>query len=131
MAQLFSLDDTTRHQMTTKKCRCLLMGFLLVVVIGWAMGQCDYARLVAGKRPMFARFQLHLADGGSIQYLGLGYTVTDEHEMRWGIEMPTEAVTNAGWKATPYAPFRVGPTLDYWTPFVSREHTRFIVETNR
>jgi len=102
-----------------------------VVVIGWAMGQFDYARLVAGKRPMFARFQLHLADGGSVQYLGLGYTVTDMHEMRWGIEMPTEERLSAGWKATPHAPFRVGPTLDYWTPFFSREQTRFIVETNR
>ena len=102
-----------------------------VVVIGWAMGQYDYARLIAGKLPMFARFQLHLADGGSVQYLGLGYTVTDMHEMRWGIEMPTEERLSAGWKATPYAPFRVGPTLDYWTPFFSREQTRFIVETNR
>jgi len=117
--------------MTTKRRRWLLIGFLLAVVIGWAMGQYDYARLVAGKRPMFARLQLHLADGGSVQYLGLGYTVTDEHEMRWGIEMPMEERMSAGWKATPYAPFRIGPTLDYWTTFVSRENTRFIIETNK
>jgi hypothetical protein len=92
------------------------------------MGQYDYARLVVGKRPMFARFQLHLADGGSVQYLGLGYTVTDMHELRWGVEMQPEvrrASTNQ------IAPFRVGQTLDYWTPFISREHTRFIVETNQ
>jgi hypothetical protein len=92
------------------------------------MGQFDYARLVAGKRPTFARVQLHLADGGSIQYLGLGYTVTDRHEMRWGIEMQPEACQTIG---SQVAPFRVGPTLDYWTPFVSREQTRFILETNR
>ena len=103
-----------------------MIGFLVVVIIGWAMGQYDYARLVAGKRPMFARLQLHLADGGSVQYLGLGYTVTDEHEMRWGVEMQPEIR-----KTAQVAPFRVGPTLDYWTPFVSREQTRFIVETNR
>lgn len=80
---------------------------------------------------MFARIELHLADGGSVEYLGLGYTVTELHELRWGIEIPTEATMSAGWKATPYAPFRVGQMLDYWTPFVSREHAWFIVETNK
>src|SRR5262249_32869952 len=69
--------------MPAKKCRWLFVGLAVVIVIGWAMGQFDYARLVAGKRPTFARVQLHLADGGSGQYLGLGYTVTDRHEMRW------------------------------------------------
>lgn len=114
--------------MTTKKRRWLIVGFLLVAVIGWAMGQFDYARLVAGKRPIFARVHLNLADGGSVEYLGLGYTITDRHEIRWGIEMQPEVR-----EATSYqvAPFRVGPTLDYWTPFVSREHTKFIVETNK
>lgn len=95
------------------------------------MGQYDYARLVSGKSPFFARIKLHLEDGGSVQYLGLGYTVTDEHQMRWGIEMQPEIMTNADWKTNPSTPFRVGPRLDYWTPFVSREQTRFIVETNR
>jgi hypothetical protein len=117
--------------MTTKKWRWLLLGFLLVVVIGWVMGQYDYARLVAGKRPVFARFQSYLADGGSVQYDGLGYTVTDLHEMRWGIEMQPDVRQTAGYQAAPYAPFRVGVTLDYWTPFVSREQTRFVIETNR
>jgi hypothetical protein len=116
--------------MTTKKWRWLLLGVLVVVVIGWAMGQYDYARLVDGKRPVFARVELHLADGGSIQYLGLGYTVTEEHEMRWGVEVQPDVMTNASWKTAPYAPFRVGATLDYWTPFASREATRFILETN-
>ena len=95
------------------------------------MGQYDYARLVAGKRPVFARYRLYLYDGGSVQYWGLGYTVTDLHQLRWGIEMQNDVITNASYRAAPYAPFRVGQTLDYWTPFVSREHTRFIVETNR
>ena len=114
--------------MTTKKRRWLIIGFLIVVFIGWAMGQYDYARLVAGKRPMFARFQSYLADGGSVQYDGLGYTVTALHELRWGIEMQPEVRWTS---SNQIAPFRVGPTLDYWTPFVSREHTRFIVETNK
>jgi len=117
--------------MSTKKRKWLFVGFLLVIVIGWAMGQYDYARLVAGKRPVFARYRLYLYDGGSVQYWGLGYTVTDLHQLRWGIEMQNDVITNASYRAAPYAPFRVGQTLDYWTPFVSREHTRFIVETNR
>ena len=75
------------------------------------MGQYDYSRLVAGKQPLFARIQLHLADGGSVQYLGLGYTVTELHEMRWGIEMQPDPHTLGK-----YGPFRVGPELDYWTP---------------
>ena len=111
--------------MITKKFRRLFIVFLILVAMAWVMGQCDYARLVAGKRPMFARFPLHLSDGGSVQYLGLGYTVTAMHELRWGLEMQFEERTNNS------APFRVGQTLNYWTPFVSRENTKFIIETNK
>jgi hypothetical protein len=118
--------------MTTKKWRWLLIGFLLVVVIGWAMGQYDYSRLVAGKRPVFARFQSYLLDGGSVQYDGFGYTVTALHQLRLGIdEMQPDVRQTAGYQAARYTPFRVGVTLDYWTPFISREQTRFIIETNR
>lgn len=92
------------------------------------MGQYDYARIVAGKRPAFARLQLHLADGGSVQYLGLGYTVTELHELRWGMDDAPEVDPGSPNRITP---FRVGQTLDYWTPFVSRENTWSIVETNK
>jgi hypothetical protein len=112
--------------MTTRRWKWLLIVFIALVLTGWAMGQYDYSRLVAGKRPVFARIQLHLADGGSVQYLGLGYTVTELHEMRWGIEMQPDPQTLGK-----LGPFRVGPELDYWTPFMSREQTRFIIETNR
>ncbi len=94
------------------------------------MGQWDYNRLLDGKPPLFARIELRLADGGTVQYLGLGYTVSQLHQMRWGIEIQNDFRSTATYKAAPYAPFRVGPTLDYWTPFISREHTRFLVETN-
>jgi hypothetical protein len=114
--------------MSTSKRKWLFFGFLFVAVIIWAMGQYDYERIVAGKHPIFARFTLHLSDGGTVQYLGFGYTVADRHELRWGIEMQPEARGTVSYQA---APFRVGQTLDYWTPFVSREHTRFIVETNK
>ena len=112
--------------MTSETRRRFIVGFLFVVVVGWAMGQFDYARLVAGKRPVFAPVRLYCNDGGSVEYWGLGYTVTARHEMRWGIEMQPEMRGT-----TKAAPFRVGPTLDYWTPFISREQTRFMVETNQ
>ena len=117
--------------MSRTKFKWLLIACLVILAGAWGMGQYDYSRLVAGRLPLFARFQLHLADGGSVQYLGLGYTVTEVHEMRWGIEMQTDIRTSDAFKNASFAPFRVGQTLDYWTPFVSREHTRFIVETNK
>jgi hypothetical protein len=111
--------------------RRLLLLFLAIVVMGWIMGQCDYSRLDSGKQPLFARLKLALADGGSTQYLGLGYTITDLHEYRWGYEIQTDVVTNAAYEAAPYNPYRVGPVLTYWTPFMSREDTRYVVETNK
>jgi hypothetical protein len=112
--------------MSTKKRKWLVAGLLLVVVIAWAMGQYDYARLVGDKRPVFTLHKSYLADGGSVEYDGVGYTVTELHELRWGIEMEKQ------WgSSNQVAPFRVGQKLDYWTPFISREHTRFIVETNK
>jgi hypothetical protein len=114
--------------MNPKRRRWLAVIFLSLVVIGWAMGQYDYSRLVAGKRPLFARISLYCDDGGSVQYLGLGYTITDLHRMRWGMEMSPDVRVNASNEITP---FLIGPTLDYWTPFVSRQQTRFVVETNK
>ncbi len=106
--------------MTTNKRKWLFIGLLLAVVVGWTMGQYDYARLVAGKRPMFARFKSYLADGGSVEYDGLGYTVTDMHQFSGEVSLTKPTTT-----------YRVGPTLDYWTPFVSRDSTTFVVVTNR
>ena len=117
--------------MTKRRWKWLLIGFLALVATGWAMGQYDYARLVDGKQPLFARWRLYRDDGGTIEYRGLGYTVLDEHQLRWGIEMQPDVMTNASYQLAPYTPFRVGARLDYWTPFVSLEHTRFVVETNR
>jgi|SRR5580693_1808822 hypothetical protein len=105
--------------MKSSRRKWLVAGFLFLVVVGWAMGQIDYTRLVAGKRPLFARFSLGLADGGSIQYFGMGYTVTEHHQM-----------SVSPWPAQ-YAEFQIGPTLDYWTPFMSRENLSFTVETNK
>lgn len=113
------------------KNRNLLLLLSIIVVAGWIMGQCDYSIAVSGGHPFFARFKLELADGGSTQYLGLGYTITDLHEYRWGYEIQNDVRTNAAYLAAPYNPYRVGPVLTYWTPFMTRENTRYVLETNK
>ena len=95
------------------------------------MGQFDYNRLLKGKRPVFARFRTICSDGGSVKYFGCGYTVTELHELRWGIEMEPDIRDTPAYHMSPYTPFLIGQSLNYWTPFVSRERTRFVVETNK
>ena len=106
--------------MKSKLFKWLLVGFLFLAAI-WIMGQYDYARLSDGKRPMFARWKMYEADGGSVQYWGLGYAVTDMHRLTGGLDLANPS------KRT----FQIGYALDYWTPFVSRESSSFIVVTNR
>jgi hypothetical protein len=112
------------NQMKTRRYKVIFIGVLAVAIICWLAGQWDYSRLAAGKPPLFARWVLHANDGGSIWHIGPGYTVIELHEMRWGIDSQPDFETN-------YMPFRVGETLDYWTPFVSRERTKFVLETNK
>jgi hypothetical protein len=106
--------------MKAKTFKWLLLCLVIVAVVVWIMGQYDYARLSAGKQPTFARWKLYLADGGSVQYWGFGYAVTKLHELSDGLDLSNPA------KRT----FRVGYELDYWTPFVSRESSWFLVVTN-
>lgn len=112
--------------MNAKKVKWFLGGLLAAGFLIWAMGQYDYSRIISSKKPIFARLRSKLADGGSVQYFGFGYTITDLHELRWGIEMQPETQ-----QIGTLVPYRIGQTLDYWTPFFSRERTRFIVETNQ
>lgn len=107
--------------MNSKKRKWIFIGLPLVVVVAWLMGQYDYAALVAGKRPLFARWKMYDKDGGSVEYWGFGYTVTDTHQLLYRIDIGKPETTT----------YRVGPALDYWTPFVSRDSTRFIIGTNR
>jgi hypothetical protein len=98
------------------------------MVAGWVMGQYDYSRLLEGKRPVFARVTLYRDDGGSVDYLGMGYAVTAHNQMWDMVESPTNnTYPNVLWVATRY---RVGPTLHYLIPFISREHLSFIAQTN-
>jgi hypothetical protein len=96
------------------------------MVVGWVMGQYDYSRLLEGKRPIFARVTLYRADGGSVDYLGFGYAVTAHNQM-WDWDSPTNMYPNVPWTAMRY---RVGPSLHYLIPFISREHLSFIIVTN-
>jgi hypothetical protein len=112
--------------MKAKTFRWLIIGVLFVAVAVWIMGQYDYARLSDGKHPVFARLKMYEADGGSVQYWGFGYAVTEIHRM-------TGVLGDADFSdpSTSKATFRVGYALDYWTPFVSRESELVLVVTNR
>jgi hypothetical protein len=114
--------------MITRRLKWLLIGFLALVVISWAMGQYDYVRLVAGKAPVFARLKWRPWDGGSVEYFGLGYTVTALHQREkasGNINGENSTISNRT------VSFRVGQTVDYWIPFGGREHIKFIVITNK
>jgi hypothetical protein len=112
--------------MITNRYKKILLGVVSVAAICWLAGQFDYSRSIAGKTPLFARWEMSMNDGGSIWYIGPGYTVFKLHELRLGIDPHPDDTTNAT-----YVPFRVGVLLEYWTPFVSREQTKFILVTNK
>jgi hypothetical protein len=112
--------------MKAKNFRWLFAGLLALAAVVWIMGQYDYDRLSDGKHPMFARWKMYEADGGSVQYWGLGYAVTEIHRMT-GVIGDSDFSNLSTSKAT----FRVGYALDYWTPFVSRESDLLLVVTNR
>jgi hypothetical protein len=104
--------------MTRRNRKWIFIGIAVAVIATvWAMGEHDYARLVAHKRPTFARQEAYLSDGGSTEYRGIGYTVTAMHKI--------QGMTSTG------KLYRVGQTLDYWIPFVGRDATTFYVRTNR
>ena len=109
--------------MKKPKLKHLLIGGGILIAAVWSMGQYDYSRLIDGNRPVFARIQLHASDGGSTWYLGPGYTVISLHH-RVPDVLPWGTVSQE-------RKFCVGPTLDYWTPFCSREQIRFITITDR
>ena len=105
-------------EMTRRKRKWLLIGLAVATGVAvWWMGENDYARLAVRKEPLFARWELHPADGGSTEYRGLGYTVRAVHQI--------QGITSTG------RLYRVGQTLDYWVPFLGRDVTWIIVRTNR
>jgi hypothetical protein len=107
--------------MKAKIFKWLLASFLFFAAAVWIMGQLDYSRLSDGERPIFARWTMYEADGGSVQYWGFGYAVTKMHRITGGWDFSNPNKTT----------FQVGYALDYWTPFVSRESSSLIVVTNR
>ena len=88
------------------------------------MGQHDYAALADGKHPTFARWPRPLADGGSVEYLGFGYSVTQIHRLTG--HLVVGEVDQPGTTM-----FYVGQSLGYWIPYSSKESTLMIVKTNR
>jgi hypothetical protein len=103
--------------MTAKVKRRLAVGISAVLLVLFVMGQVDFERVVQRKKPLFARWSMHPADGGSHEYPFVGYTVAYMHRL--------DGMTPDGRR------YRVGPKLDYWLPFVGRDHTALIVRTNQ
>jgi hypothetical protein len=101
----------------TAKVKRRLAGISAVLLVLFVMGQVDFERVVQRKKPLFARWSVHPADGGSHEYPFPGYTVAYMHRL--------EGMTPVGRR------YRVGPKLGYWFPFVGRDHTVLIVRTNQ
>jgi len=124
VAQLYSLGHIRAMKIFTKKITWLIVGFLILLGAIWAIGQYDYSALVAGRSPVFARWKMYPADGGSVEFEGFGYSVTRMHRLTGHLvagEADTPGMTR----------FYVGQTLDYWIPLPGRASTRIVLETNR
>ena len=90
----------------------------------WIMGQHDYSALAAGRHPAFTWSKVPFGDGGSVEYRGLGYSVTRVHRLTGHLaagETDTPGMTR----------YYVGQTLDYWIPLLGRSSTQIVLETNR
>jgi hypothetical protein len=108
----------------SKKITWLVVGFLALLGAILIMGQHDYSALAAGRQPTFAWSKVPFADGGSVEYRGLGYSVMRVHRLTGHLvagEVDTPGMTR----------FYVGQTLDFWIPLFGRESTRIVLETNR
>jgi hypothetical protein len=108
----------------SKKITWLAVGFLALLGAIWIMGQHDYSALADGKQPTFTWSKVPFGDGGSVEYRGLGYSVTRVHRLTGHLvvgEADTPGMTR----------FYVGQTLVFWIPLPARESTRIVLETNR
>lgn len=113
LAAEYLLGDFQR--MTPRKRKIIV--FVVAALGGiFAMGQLDFHRLQGGSKPMFARWARYPADGGSVEYPFVGYTVATAHRI--------ERMTPMGKQ------YRVGPVLSYWIPFIGRDQSVLIVRTN-
>jgi hypothetical protein len=85
-----------------------ILSLLAVPLLIFGAGQIDFQRMLEGKKPLFAGFATHYEDGGSVEYIFLGYTVTN---------MARLTDREDGVYVT------AGPVLEYWIPGLRREQT--------
>ena len=60
---------------------CFTVLYLIPMTATWICGRIDYARILRGERPIFARATWAIADGGTTGYQGLGYFLVRVHTM--------------------------------------------------
>jgi hypothetical protein len=68
------------------------------------MAEIDYARVKAKRKPIFTFTKAPMADGGSVEYGGVGYLVVDLHEY---------ATPRPSWASTDGWAYDVGAELHY------------------
>lgn len=61
----------------------LLVASALLLVFVRAAAELDFQRVKNGKTPILTFSSDYLSDGGSFEYVGLGYVVTCLHRKEW------------------------------------------------
>jgi hypothetical protein len=110
--------------MNLKKHRKLAAWIVAVVLLLCAVrfaGEHDFRAVVADRKPSFTLSSAYLSDGGSVEYWGVGYTVSYLHRI-YG-DSPTGRL------------YRTGPLLEYWLPvpgvLPTRDATHVYARTNK
>ena len=60
---------------------CVTVLYLSPMMATWVCGRIDYARVLRGQGPLFARGTWAIADGGTTGYQGFGYFLVRVHTM--------------------------------------------------
>jgi hypothetical protein len=60
---------------------CVTVLYLSPMMATWVCGRIDYARVLRGHGPLFARGTWVIADGGTTGYQGFGYFLVRVHTM--------------------------------------------------
>jgi hypothetical protein len=83
VAELLSLGGMSpRSRKITIGVVCGLCLYLATWIATIAFSRIDYARILLGKDPIFARRKWILTDGGSVGYQGIGYFLIRVNTMR-------------------------------------------------
>jgi uncharacterized protein (DUF1499 family) len=118
-------DGFAKRKRAARIALACLVVYLLPFFASWGAGEVDYARVGQGDKPIFARKEFFLRDGGTTVYKGFGYTLTAYHKYM-EFDGPASRMK-----------VKVGPRIDYhwnwlWPGSVyvrrTKEDTRMVDE---